>query len=129
MCSLRELMPRIIHFEINAEEPDRAVEFYEKVFGWKVERWGPVEYWLISTGEEGEPGINGGLARREAGAGPSTVNTIGVPSVDEFAERVERNGGTIVGPKHAVPGVGWLVYFKDPEGNLFGMMQDDPSAK
>jgi predicted enzyme related to lactoylglutathione lyase len=57
------------------------------------------------------------------------VNTIDVPSVDEFAKKVEQNGGKIVVPKHTIPGVGWIAYFKDPESNMFGMMQDDPSAK
>jgi predicted enzyme related to lactoylglutathione lyase len=123
-------MPRVVHFEIDAMKPEEAARFYENVFGWKFQKWeGPMEYWLIATGKEGEPGIDGGLGKRKAGAGPTTVNTIDVPSVDEFAERVKRNGGTIVVPKHAVPSVGWLVYFKDPEGNLFGMMEADEAAK
>jgi len=124
-------MSRVVHFEISAEKPERAVNFYERVFGWKIVKWeGPVEYWLIETGEKDKPGIDGGLSRRtEAEPGPCTVNTIDVPSVDEFAEKVKKNGGTIVVPKHAVPGVGWLVYFKDPEGNMFGMMEADESAK
>lgn len=58
-------MPRVVHFEIDAEKPERAVKFYEKVFGWKIEKWkGPVDYWLITTGKEKEPGIDGGLAKR-----------------------------------------------------------------
>lgn len=123
-------MPRVVHFEIDAVKPEGAMKFYEKVFGWKFQKWeGPTEYWLITAGKEGEPGIDGGLGKRKAGAGPATVNTIDVPSVDEFAEKVKRNGGTIVVTKHAVPGVGWLVYFKDPEGNLFGIMEADESAK
>lgn len=123
-------MPKVIHFEISAEKPEQAIRFYEKVFGWKVMSWeGPVEYWLFSTGEEGEAGIDGGLSRRQKDEDAVAVNTIGVPSVDEFAERVKRNGGTIVMPKHAVPGIGWLVYFKDTEGNMFGMMESDESAK
>ena len=124
-------MPRVVHFEISAEKPERAVKFYEKVFGWKIMKWeGPVEYWLITTGEKDEPGIDGGLSKRtEDESASSTVNTIEVPSVDKFAAKVEKNGGTIVIPKHAVPGVGWLVYFKDPEGNMFGIMEADESAK
>jgi hypothetical protein len=123
-------MPRVVHFEISANKPERAVKFYEKVFGWKLVKWeGPMEYWLIMTGEKEEPGIDGGLSRRKEGEGADTVNTIDVPSVDEFAERVKQNGGTIVVPKHAVPGVGWLVYFKDTEENMFGMMEADESAK
>jgi len=87
-----------------------------------------MDYWLITTGKEGEPGIDGGLGRRTE-LGAKTVNTIDVSSVDEFVKRVVENGGTVVVAKHAVPGVGWLAYFKDPEGNVFGMMQSDESAK
>jgi len=122
-------LPRVVHFEIDAEKPERLVKFYENVFGWKMLKWeGPMDYWLITTGGEGELGINGGLGKRTESE-PKTVNTIDVPSVDEFVRKVVENGGTIVVPKHAVPGVGWLVYFKDPEGNMFGMMQSDESAK
>jgi|APFre7841882590_1041340.scaffolds.fasta_scaffold100167_1 predicted enzyme related to lactoylglutathione lyase len=122
-------MPRVVHFEIDAKKPEKAIAFYERVFGWKIEKWkGPVDYWLIKTGKEKEPGIDGGLSRR-AEAEPSTVNTIDVPSVDKFAKKVEANGGKIVRPKMAVPGVGWMAYFKDPEGNLWGIIESDESAR
>ncbi len=122
-------MPRVVHFEIDAKKPDRAIKFYEKVFSWKIKKWeGPVEYYLITTGKESEPGIDGGLSRRTESE-PSTVNTIDVPSVDEFIKKVEASGGTIIRPKMAVPGVGYMAYFKDPEGNTFGMMENDESAK
>jgi predicted enzyme related to lactoylglutathione lyase len=122
-------MPRVVHFEIDAKKPDRAIKFYEKVFSWKIKKWeGPVEYYLITTGKESEPGIDGGLSRRTESE-PSTVNTIDVPSVDEFIKKVEASGGTIIRPKMAVPGVGYMAYFKDPEGNIFGMMESDESAK
>jgi predicted enzyme related to lactoylglutathione lyase len=122
-------MPRVVHFEIDAKKPERAVKFYEKVFGWKIKKWeGPVEYYLISTGKETEPGIDGGLSRRTEFE-PSTVNTIDVPSVDEFIKKVEANGGKIIRPKKAVMGVGYMAYFQDPEGNVFGMMESDESAK
>jgi predicted enzyme related to lactoylglutathione lyase len=122
-------MPRVVHFEIDAKKPDRAIKFYEKVFSWKIKKWeGPVEYYLITTGKESEPGIDGGLSKRTESE-PSTVNTIDVPSVDEFIKKVEACGGTIIRPKMAVPGVGYMAYFKDPEGNIFGMMENDESAK
>jgi hypothetical protein len=122
-------MPRVVHFEIDAEKPERAVKFYETVFGWKFEKWtGPMEYWLIMTGKEGEPGIDGGLGRRTE-PNPSTVNTIDVPSVDDYSKKIEANGGTIIRPKMAIPGVGWVAYFKDPDGNVWGMMQGDSSAR
>ena len=121
-------MSRVVHFEINAEKPEQLTKFYEKVFNWKFEKWkGPMDYWLIMTGED-EPGIDGGLARRTEG-GANTINTINVPSVDEYVEMIKENGGTIIVSKQAVPGVGWTAEFKDPEGNSFALMEDDPTAK
>ena len=121
-------MSRVTHFEIPADNPERAIKFYKKVFGWKIEKWdGPIEYWLIMTGPEDEPGIDGGLARRED---PDTVveNIIDVKDLDQSIKEVEANGGTIVRPKMAVPGVGWMAYFIDTEGNIFGMMETDLQA-
>ena len=121
-------MSRVIHFEISAHDPENTARFYEKTFGWHFHKWeGPQEYWLITTGQDGQPGINGGLMqRREPNLG--TINTIDVPALDAFAEKVEGAGGTVIIPKMAIPGVGWLAYFKDPEGNVFGMMQSDEQA-
>jgi len=59
-------MSRVVHFEIPADNPERSIKFFESVFGWKIEKWdGPIEYWVVMTGDEEEPGIDGGLARRE----------------------------------------------------------------
>jgi len=122
-------MSRVIHFELPADDPERAIKFYEKAFGWKFEKWqGPVEYWLIMTGPEDEPGIDGGLARRDS-PGSSTVNTISVASVDEAVAKIEVHGGKVIRPKSPVPGVGWLAYCQDTEGNTFGIMQEDPEAR
>jgi len=122
-------VPRVTHFEIDAEKPEELTKFYEKVFGWKIVKWeGPIDYWLITTGEEDEPGIDGGLSRRTEGE-PNTVNTIEITNIDEYIKKVEETGGTITSPKHPVPGVGWMAYFKDPEGNIFGMMEMDETAK
>jgi predicted enzyme related to lactoylglutathione lyase len=121
-------MSRITHFEIPANDPEKLAVFYEKVFDWKISKWpGPMEYWLVNTGEEG-PGINGGLLRRNHPDQPA-VNTLTVPSLDEAISSVEANGGTIVVPRMTVPGVGYLAYFKDPEGTILGMMENDPAAK
>ena len=81
-------MPRPIHFEIPADRPERAIAFYEQVFGWRFQKWeGPMPYWLVQTGAEG-PGIDGGLlARQHPGQGP--VNTMDVPSCDEFLRKVD----------------------------------------
>lgn len=121
-------MPRVVHFEISADEPERAVKFYSDVFGWNAEKWGgPKDYWLVTTGGDEQPGINGGVFKRE---GPvNFVNTIDVPSVEDFAARVTESGGRVVVPKMAIPGVGYLVYCQDTESNVFGIMQGDEAAQ
>jgi len=121
-------MPRVVHFEINADDPARAVKFYEAVFGWKISKWeGPIDYWLITAGEEDEPGIDGAImARMEQ---ETTINTIDVPSVDEFVSKIAGAGGKVVVPKTAIPGVGYHSYCADTEGNLFGIMEADTSAQ
>ena len=122
-------MSRVIHFEIPAAEPDRAAAFYGKVFGWKFDKWaGPSEYWMVTTGTEGTPGINGGMMKKPGGI-TSTTNTIGVESVDRAVNEAVAAGGRNVMPKTPIPGVGYFAYCEDTEGNLFGVMQMDPNAK
>jgi uncharacterized protein len=122
-------MARVVHFEIPADNPERAAAFYTKAFGWKIQKWGgPTDYWMLTTGEASEPGINGGILKRMH-PGASTVNTIGVTKLEDSIKAVEGAGGKVVAPKMAVPGIGWLAYCVDPDGNQFGLMQPDPSAK
>jgi predicted enzyme related to lactoylglutathione lyase len=116
-------MPRVIRFEISADQPERAVKFYSQVFGWQIQKWeGPMDYWLVYTGEG--PGIDGGLAKRESPSA-TTINTIGVPSVDEYLAKIEKSGGKVVMPKVALPGVGWFARCQDTEGNIFVIMQEE----
>ena len=116
-------MSRVIHFEIPAAEPDRAAAFYGKVFGWKFDKWpGPMEYWMVTTGKEGEPGINGGMMKKPGGI-TSTTNTIGVDSVDDAVAAVLKAGGKNIMPKTPIPTVGYFAYCEDTEGNVFGVMQ------
>ena len=128
-------MSRTIHFEIHAEDPNQATAFYTKLLGWQRKKWdGPMEYWLIVTGPDSQPGINGGLMRRH-GPGPvemqavnAFVCTMGVADLDASLALLGTLGGTIAVSKTPIPGMGWLAYAKDTEGNIFGMMQHDPSA-
>ncbi len=132
-------MPRVVHFEIHAENPNRAIAFYQTVFGWQFQKWaGPMDYWLIKTGSDEERGINGGMVRRMAPLNvglfsQEAVNayccTVQVPNIDEYITKASSAGGVVAVPKMPIPGVGWLAYFKDPEGNLFGIMQSDAQAK
>lgn len=121
-------MPRVVHFELPVDDPARASDFYRSVFGWKIDKWdGPTDYWLVTTGENPEPGIDGALTRRSEGF-MSTVNTVGVASVDESVAKIQASGGKILLEKTPIPGMGWLAYAQDTEGNNFGIMEMDQSA-
>jgi len=126
---------RVAHFEIHAANPQRAIEFYTKTLGWEIHQWADQPYWLINTGPADAPGINGGLLPRrgdepvDGQAVNAYVCTVIVDSLDETLESVTANGGTIALPKMPVPTIGWLAYFKDTEGNIFGAMQNDPNAR
>jgi predicted enzyme related to lactoylglutathione lyase len=130
-------MGRVVHFEIHAADPERAVKFYESVFDWEIKKWdGPVDYWLVMTGED-DDGIDGAIMKR-MGENPNSsdlppvmgyVNTIQVDDLDESIEKALKAGGTEALAKMAVPGVGWMAYFHDTEGNVFGMMKNDTSAE
>lgn len=121
-------MNRVTHFEIPAADPEKVAKFYTDVFGWTFTKWdGPMEYWMVTTGDASQPGINGGLMRREDPDQPVT-NVVDVPSVDECLDKIAASGGEVVVPKMAVPGVGWIAYFKDPDGNISGIMEEDEAA-
>jgi len=120
-------MKRVVHFEIGADDPERAIRFYNEVFGWNTKKWdGPIDYWLTTTGKEDDPGIDGGIMNRGDFNQP-VINTIEVPSVDEFIEKIKSAGGEIVTPKTEIPGIGFNAYFRDTEGNIFGIIEGLPS--
>ena len=129
-------MPRPIHFEIQAADPQRAIRFYSALFSWTFSKWdAPQDYWLIKTGEADTKGIDGGLLPRR-GAPPAVMQavnafvcTVDVADLDAAARRIGELGGSVVVPKMAIPGVGWLAYAHDTEGNIFGIMQFDSAAK
>jgi hypothetical protein len=129
-------MPRVIHFEIHAENPERAIGFYTALFGWKFQKWdGPMPYWVIFTGDPKERGIDGGLLPRR-GPGPadgqavnSYVCTVDVADLDSSVAKAQSAGGVVAVPRMPIPGIGWLAYVKDTEGNILGLMQSDPNAK
>ena len=125
-------MGRVTHFEIHADDPERAMAFYRRLLGWSFHRWGGIDYWLTETGPDDVPGINGAIMRRSTpvdGQGiRAYVCTAAVEDLTEALTRVPEFGGTVDAPKRAVPGVGWHAYVRDPEGNLVGLMQEDPAA-
>jgi predicted enzyme related to lactoylglutathione lyase len=132
-------MNRVAHFEIHASDIKRAVEFYTKVFGWRVEEWKGMDdpYWMVMTAakDSKEVGINGGIVVRK-GAAPvegQAVNgyvcTMVVENIDATGEAIVAAGGAVALPKFAIAGMAWQAYYKDTEGNIFGIHQADKAAK
>lgn len=119
-------MPRIVHFEIPADDIDRALEFYREIFGWQIKKFeGPSDYWLIQT-EEGAD-VEGGLMKRQQPQ-QQMINYIDVPSIDEYTQKVKDRNGQVIVPKMAVPGQGYFAVCKDTEGNVFGLWKTDTDA-
>ena len=121
-------MPRVVHFEIYADEVERATKFYAEVFGWQIHKWdGPDDYWLAITGGGGEAGIDGAISGRPQ-PGAIGMNFIDVESVDDYIAKIQANGGTLVRPKIHIPEVGYTAVCNDTEGNPVGLFQIDPTA-
>jgi hypothetical protein len=136
-------MNRVIHFEIHASDPMKLGKFYTDVFGWEIKEWEMPDvkeenrYWSVMTSpmDSKDPGINGGIVVRKGSAPKggepmnSFVCTIDVKSVDEYVEKIKMAGGSVAVPKMAIPMMAWLAYCKDPDGNIFGIYEEDKMAK
>jgi hypothetical protein len=121
-------MNRFTHFELATDDLEKTAAFYRDVFGWQVQKWeGPVEYWLVTTGDSSTPGINGGLMQSSEDF-RGTVNTIEVADIDAALVKVKAHGGEIIFEKDAIPGVGYQAYFKDNSGIVVGLHQADTNA-
>jgi uncharacterized protein len=131
-------MGRLIHFEIHVDDMGRAKQFYGDVFGWTFQDWSEfagMPYFGAVTGSENELGINGALMQRQ-GPPPEQNQplngyacTIGVEDYDAIEAKILANGGVVALPKYALPGMAWQGYYKDTEGNIFGIHQRDVNAK
>jgi len=120
-------MPRVIHFEIPAEDPEKIVKFYTDVFGWKIEKWGNEPYWLVDTKKGEEQGIGGAIYKKDWMT--TTVNTVGVDDIDEYLEKIKKAGGKVVREPMDIPKVGRHAVVADPEGTLFGVLKFNPDVK
>ena len=119
-------MPKVVHFEITADNPERAVKFYTQAFGWKIEKWaGGPDYWMME-GDKKEMGIGGAIMKRDGLTG--VVDYIGVPSVEEAVKKIKAAGGKILVPKTEIPKIGYFAHFKDSEGNMLGVFEPMPGS-
>lgn len=114
-------MPRVVHFECHADDPERVATFYREVFGWEIGRTEDPHYLLLRSGGSGEPGIDGAVMPRIGGS--SFTNAINVPSIDDFKMRIIRAGGEVLMPGKTVTGLGRIAYCADAEGNVFGLLE------
>ncbi len=114
-------------FASNADDVPRARKFYEAVFNWSFEPWGPPGFYLIDTGKEPAGAIRGALQeRRELAPGHKMIGfecTIAVADIDQAIRAIEANGGRLAAPKSYIPTVGTCAYFFDPEGNVAAVIQ------
>jgi predicted enzyme related to lactoylglutathione lyase len=121
-------MARVIHFDLMSEQPDKLAEFCVQAFGWNVVKWdGPMEYWLAGTGDRSKPGIDGGIGRGKPV--DQVVLTLDAADLDAAITRAVTAGAKVAQPRGPIRGVGWYAAVQAPDGNLFGLMQDDPAAK
>lgn len=121
-------MGRLVHFEFLTDDPAELTTFYERVFGWETQRWGEEPYWLMVTGPEAAPGIDGAIAPPSPVTDQRVITTIDVDDLDAAVERAVDAGGRVLMPKQPIPGVGWLSYLEDPAGIVIGAMQADEAA-
>jgi len=119
-------MNRMVHFEIQGDDPEALASFYSDVFGWNINNWGgPQKYWLVTTGPDSEPGINGAIMERHFKQ-QAIINTSSVEDLDVALKKIEAAGGKKISGPNEIPGVGLHAYCEDPEGNLFGILQPAP---
>ncbi|MGA8978986.1 MAG: VOC family protein [Pedococcus sp.] len=125
----------VVHFEIHASEPQRLIDFYSELLGWKFTQFGDIPYWSIDTGDGAigmdapGRGINGGLTQRlgtapERGAPVNGANVVvGVEgSIDDLFQKGLDLGGSEAVALEDMQGVGRLGYLLDPDGNVFGLI-------
>jgi predicted enzyme related to lactoylglutathione lyase len=122
-------MPTIQHFEIPADDVDRAQKFYKNIFGWDMQKKSNPEnpekdYWHFETkDDDGNKGIGGGMMKRQS-PHHTVTNYVTVSSIDEYSTKLENAGGKVIIPKTEIPDMGFYLIFLDTENNMFGLFEE-----
>ena len=128
MSKTKKKPANIVWFEIPADKPERAIKFYGKLFGWKINAFPDMpDYWHIDTGGP-DASPDGGLMKRK-GPGHTITNYVSVPSVTAYMTKVKKLGGSVCMPKTAVPKMGYFAVCQDTEDNMFAIWEINPKAK
>ncbi len=122
---------KVVHFEIPADNVERAKSFYKQAFGWDISPVPGMEYHMVNTTAIDEKtrlpkevgAINGGLAKRNNETNKNTVITVDVADIEAALKSIEKQGGKTVQKKQPVADMGFTAYFKDTEGNIVGLWQ------
>ena len=124
------VMPFVQHFEMPADDVDRAQRFYKDVFGWEMQKWSNLEnpekdYWYFETKDDkGNTGIGGGMMKRQSPE-HTVTNYITVSDIDEYTSKLEQAGGKVIVPKTKIPYMGFYAVFLDSENNMFGLYESN----
>jgi predicted enzyme related to lactoylglutathione lyase len=120
---------KVVHFEIPADDVERAQGFYQQAFGWQINAMPEMGYTMVTTTPSGETGptepgaINGGMLRREAPVQVPVI-TIAVDDIEASLKTVESLGGRTERGKFPVGEMGFAAYFADSEGNVVGLWEN-----
>lgn len=117
-------MTKSFHCEILAVDPERSQRFFSSIFGWRFEQIPGEEFWFAKTGSISGMGVYGAIMKRHDPDQPLLKNIV-VKDIDATMKQIEQEGGKIVMPKTSIGGVGWLSFFCDPDGNSFGIWQEE----
>ena len=120
-------MNRVVHFEFATADPAKEIDFFSSVFGWKIEKWGDEEYWLVTTGKD-EPGIDGAIMPLRMPDQPRVVDTVGVESIDDAIAKATAAGAMVTIEKTEIPNFGWTAYLMSPTGLMFGLFESMPGG-
>ncbi|MBH5318303.1 VOC family protein [Paenibacillus sp. GSMTC-2017] len=115
-------MSRVVHFEIEAKDPEKKMAFYKDVFGWEFQEM-MEGYWSVITGPAEDEGIDGGIMKAASEDAVRTINTIKVENLDEYLGKVEQAGGKVTSEKMDIPEVGVFAYCEDIDGLSFGVIE------
>jgi uncharacterized protein len=123
---------RVVHFEVEANDPERAKAFYSQAFGWQMQQMGEDmgNYVVVITGDPKEPGgINGGIYKGQAAKELNAYScVIAVDNIDQAMDKVRSAGGQLHGDKMDIPGIGTFIRCQDTEGNFFSILQPTPGS-